>query len=375
MKHLSIFSLSIFLFFISCNDKFSKFEDGMYANIETNKGDIVVKLEFEKTPITVANFVSLTEGKNPFVSEEHKGKPFYDGLTFHRVIPDFMVQGGDPAGDGSGNPGYKFKDEFHPDLKHNKGGILSMANAGPKTNGSQFFITHKETPWLDNVHTVFGEVMDGKQVVDSIQMSDTIKKITIIRKGVNAKKFDAVKIFKDYYSVEAEIQKKEAEQQKLETEKIEVIKKAKSEEISKLQIEGTKTKSGLIYKILSSADGKKPKKGKEIYVSYAGFLENGTLFDTNREEMAKEFGIYNPMRAQQIGYKPFPFPYGEKQGLIAGFIETFEMLKYNEKILVFIPSNLAYGTQGFQDSRTGRMMIDPNTNLIFEIEILENMPN
>ncbi|NHN24623.1 peptidylprolyl isomerase [Flavobacterium jejuense] len=369
MKHLSIFSLSIFLFFISCNDKFSKFEDGMYANIETNKGDIIVKLEFEKTPITVANFVSLTEGKNPFVSEEYKGKPFYDGLIFHRVIPDFMIQGGDPAGDGSGNPGYKFKDEFHPDLKHNKGGILSMANAGPKTNGSQFFITHKETPWLDNVHTVFGEVVEGKQVVDSIQMNDTIKKITIVRKGADAKKFDAVKTFKDYYSVEAEVQKKEAEQQKLEAIKVEETKKIKAEEIATLKNEGTKTKSGLIYKILKKGEGTKPKKGTKVFVNYAGFLQSGELFDSNYEDVSKAYGKYDANRAQQKGYNPFPFEYGNKQGLISGFIEAIELLSFGDKIIAYIPSKLAYGSQGAGN------VIPPDTDIIFEIEITENLPN
>ena len=369
MKHMLIFFVSLFFFFTSCNDKFSKFDDGMYANIETNKGDIIVKLEFEKTPITVANFVSLTEGKNPFISEEYKGKPYYDGLTFHRVIPDFMIQGGDPAGDGSGNPGYKFKDEFHPDLKHDKGGILSMANAGPKTNGSQFFITHKETPWLDNVHTVFGEVLEGKQVVDSIQVNDTIRKITIVRKGANAKKFDAVKTFKDYYAVEAEVQKKEAEELKLQAEKVEGTKKVKAEEIATLKTEGTKTKSGLIYKMIKKGDGAKPKKGTTVFVNYAGFLQNGELFDSSYEDVSKAYGKLNPMRAQQNGYQPFPFEYGNKQGLIAGFIEGIELLSFGDKIMVYIPSNLGYGSQGAGN------VIPPDTDIIFEIEILENMPN
>ncbi len=369
MKHLLTFSASLLLFFTSCNDKFSKFDDGMYADIETNKGDILVKLEFEKTPITVANFVSLTEGKNPFVADEYKGKPYYDGLTFHRVIPDFMIQGGDPNGDGSGNPGYKFKDEFHPDLKHNKGGILSMANAGPKTNGSQFFITHKETPWLDNVHTVFGEVMEGKNVVDSIQMNDTIRKITIIRKGAEAKKFDAVKIFKDYYTVEAEVQKKEAEEQRLAALKVEATEKLKADQIEKLKEEGTKTKSGLIYQFLNKGNGTKPKKGTKVYVNYAGFLQNGQLFDSNYEEVSKMYGKFDPMRAQQNGYVPFPFEFGNKQGLIPGFIEGIELLSFGDKIMVYIPSNLGYGAQG------AGHVIPPNTDIIFEIDIVENMPN
>ncbi len=177
MKIKSILLLSLVTLFASCSKSYDNLKQGLYADIETSKGNIVVKLEFEKVPNTVANFVTLVEGKNPFVSEEFKGKHFYDGLKFHRVIPDFMIQGGDPMGDGSGGPGYKFKDEFHPDLKHSKAGIISMANAGPSTNGSQFFITHKETPWLDNMHSVFGEVVEGLDIINTIEANDVIEKV------------------------------------------------------------------------------------------------------------------------------------------------------------------------------------------------------
>jgi peptidylprolyl isomerase len=178
----------------SCKDEHNDLKDGLYAEIETSRGTIVVELEYKKTPITVANFITLAEGKNPFVTEDFKGKPFYNELQFHRVIADFMIQTGDPLGNGSGDAGYKFIDEF-TDLKHDKPGILSMANSGPKTNSSQFFITHLETPWLDGKHSVFGHVVQGMEVVNAITQGDMMKSITIIRKGEAVKKFDAVKVF------------------------------------------------------------------------------------------------------------------------------------------------------------------------------------
>lgn len=357
MKITSILLLSIFTLFTSCTKSYDNLKEGLYADIETAKGSMIVKLEFEKVPNTVANFVTLAEGKNPFVSEEFKGKRFYDGLKFHRVIGDFMIQGGDPNGDGSGGPGYKFKDEFHPDLKHSKAGILSMANAGPSTNGSQFFITHKETPWLDNMHTVFGEVVEGLEVINTIAADDVIEKITIIRIGNAAKKFDAVKIFKNYYSsVAKEI--KEAE------EKTKQIIENKAKEITTLKATGTKTKSGLIYQILKKGSDKKPSNGAQVFVNYAGYLENGQLFDTSYEDVAKLFGKFNQQRAQQGGYTPIPSTIGNLQ-FIPGFIEGINMMNFGDKLMLYIPSELGYGQQGAGD------VIPPNANIIFEVELLE----
>ncbi|UWY26390.1 peptidylprolyl isomerase [Flavobacterium sp. TR2] len=340
--------------FYSCKDDHSNLPDGLYADIETNKGHIIVELDYKKAPITVANFVTLAEGKNEFVTHENlKKKPFFDGLKFHRVIESFMIQTGDPLGTGSGDTGYKFKDEFS-DLKFDKAGVLAMANNGPGTNSSQFFITHVETPWLNNLHTIFGHVVSAKdqEVVNKVVQGDNIVSVTIIRNGEAAKKFDAVKVFHDYFADIAKEQSKYAG-----------VQKEKVDSYAALKAKATKTASGLEYAITEKGNGKKPAAGSQIYISYAGFLENGTLFDTSIAEVAKQFGKYDPAREAQGGYQPIQFQAGKKDGLIPGFIEGVEQLSYGDKAVLFIPSHLAYGATGAGG------VIPPNANIIFEIQI------
>jgi len=366
---MTSFFVSLVALFFSCNSTPTaappvKLGDGLYAEIETNKGKIVVQLEFQKTPLTVANFVALAEGKNELVSAEFKGKPFYDGLKWHRVIKDFMIQGGDPKGDGSGGPGYKFADEFVPELKHDKPGILSMANAGKGTNGSQFFITHVPTPHLDGMHTVFGHVVEGQDVVNAIEQNDEIKTIKIIRIGKEAKNFNAPKVFKDSNEKAAAEQKKQAE----------IVAKAKADKVAslaELKKAAIKTTSGLQYAIVKKGSGKKPLPGTQVYLAYSGFLDNGTatLFDSSDATVAKTYGNYIQQKDAAHAYVPIPFTAGTKTGMIPGFIEGIEQLSFGDKAVIFIPGHLGYGERG-----APRAGIGPNANLIFELEMMEMMP-
>ena len=185
--------LLIMIVTFACAAK-DQYPEGLYAKINTTKGTILIKLEMEKTPMTVANFVGLAEGKIKN-NKKPNGTPFYDGIKFHRVIANFMIQCGDPTGTGAGEIGYAFKDEFDASLKHDRAGTLSMANKGPATNSSQFFITHKDTPWLDGKHTVFGYVIEGLSTIDLIAQGDEITTVEIIRSGKAANKFDAPSVF------------------------------------------------------------------------------------------------------------------------------------------------------------------------------------
>ncbi|MBF2707780.1 peptidylprolyl isomerase [Flavobacterium soyangense] len=369
MKKSILLAFVLIASLYSCKDEKNNLPDGLYAQIETNKGTIIVQLNYEKAPITVANFVTLAEGKNEFITNENlKKKPFYDGLKFHRVIKDFMIQGGDPLGTGSGDAGYKFKDEIS-DLKFDKGGVLAMANNGPTTNSSQFFITHLETPWLEGKHTIFGQVVEkGMDVVNKIEQGDYMVKVTIIRNGEAAKKFDAVKTFRDYFSVEAENQKNKLAIEAAANAKYKAVFDQKAAYFTALKSKSIQTPTGLQYVITKKAGGKKPANGANVYIHYAGFLENGSLFDSSIEDVSKTFGKYDANRAAQNGYQPIPFQAGRKDGMIPGFIEGLEKLSFGDKAVIFIPSKLGYGEAGAGG------VIPPNANIIFEIELLEKMP-
>lgn len=305
--------------------------NGLYAKFNTSKGAIVVNLEFEKTPGTVGNFVALAEG-NLENNSKPQGKPYYNGLKFHRVIADFMIQGGCPLGTGTGSPGYSFDDEFHPELKHNTPGILSMANSGPASNGSQFFITHVETPWLDNKHTVFGHVVEGQAVVDAVAQGDDMK-IEILRVGTEAQNFNAVEAFRTF---EGAREKREAEE------------KAKQKELlDKVAIGYNETNSGLRYKILQEGNGKKATKGATVSVHYKGQLLDGTIFDSSYKRK-----------------QPIDFAIGVGQ-VIPGWDEGIQLLKVGDKARLVIPSNLAYGSSGAGG------VIPPDATLIFDVELMD----
>ncbi|WP_431158285.1 peptidylprolyl isomerase [Winogradskyella poriferorum] len=306
-------------------------QDGLYAKFTTTKGEILVNLEFEKTPGTVGNFVALAEG-NLENSAKPQGTPYYDGLKFHRVIPDFMIQGGCPLGTGTGNPGYKFDDEIHPDLKHDAPGKLSMANAGPGTNGSQFFITHVETPWLDGKHTVFGNVVEGQDVVDAVAQGDTMDKIEILRVGDAANKFNAIEAFRVF----------EGEREK----RVAAEREATRAELDKLAAGFDETDSGLRYKVIQKGDGKKAEKGNMVSVHYKGQLADGTVFDSSYKRN-----------------QPLDFQVGVGQ-VIPGWDEGICLLNVGDKARLVIPSDLGYGAAGAGG------VIPPNATLIFDVELM-----
>ena len=287
--------------------------EGIYAKFETSKGIVLLELTFDKTPGTVGNFVSLAEGT---LKNDHKGagEPYYNGMKFHRVIADFMIQGGCPQGSGLGGPGYQFDDEFHPDLKHNKPGTISMANSGPATNGSQFFITHGKTDWLDGKHTVFGYVTEGQDVINNITQGDIIDSVTIERHGVAAKEWDALKAFEEFNS-SGETRKQSA---------VDAADKAMSTLVKGMK----KTTSGLYYTITKEGEGEHPPKGANVSVHYKGTLVDGTVFDSSYQRD-----------------QPIEFSVGVGQ-VIPGWDEGILLLNKGAAARFVIPSHLGYGAKG-----------------------------
>lgn len=309
-------------------------EDGLFAVMDTDKGLIVLRLYYKDTPLTVCNFAGLAEG----TLDAAKGKPFYDGLRFHRVIADFMIQGGDPEGSGSGGPGYRFPDEFADGLLHDGPGVLSMANAGPGTNGSQFFITHVATPWLDGKHTVFGRVVVGQDVVNAIKQGDKIKTIKIVRNGKEAEDFKTDQ--KAFYAYLSEAKEKEIKRAEAALKKMEELIRSK-------YTSATKDDDGVYYIITKEGKGVQAAKGKTLTMKYKGsLLENGKVFDDS--DM----------------HKPLEFEAGAGR-VIPGFDSQSLKMKPGEKRTIIIPPELAYGSAGAGG------VIPPNAYLVFELELLE----
>ncbi|SCX93339.1 Peptidyl-prolyl cis-trans isomerase (rotamase)-cyclophilin family [Nonlabens sp. Hel1_33_55] len=307
-------------------------EDGLFAKLNTSKGEILLQLHYKRTPGTVGNFVGLAEG-NLENTAKPQGTPFYNGLKFHRVIPDFMIQGGDPQGTGAGDPGYKFDDEFNLELRHEGPGVLSMANSGPGTNGSQFFITHIETAWLDDKHTVFGKVVEGQDVVDAIAQGDEIKTVEIIRKGADAESYNAVEAFRQFTG--AALQRQEQARKQAEGE------------LDEIAAGFDKTDSGLRYKIINKGAGPKAEKGKMVSVHYKGMLPNGKVFDSSFERK-----------------KPIDFQLGVGQ-VISGWDEGIQLLQVGDKARFVIPSHIAYGSAGAGG------VIPPDATLVFDVELMD----
>jgi len=340
-KILLSFVVTTFLLLNTFGDSLmakEKLQDGMYAKFVTSKGVIITTLEFEKTPITVANFAGLAEGTKKLSGGGKEGEPFYDGLTFHRVIADFMIQGGCPLGTGTGGPGYTFPDEIDPGLRHSGPGILSMANAGPGTNGSQFFITHVATPHLDGKHTVFGHVVEGMDVVNKIAKDDKIETVRIIRIGNKAKAFKSDQAAFDALLAGQEDRMKEKELAVME-EAMEQIKAQWPNAIT--------TESGLKYVTQAEGKGETPKTGTNIKVHYTGKLLNGKQFDSSVDRG-----------------KPIDFNVGQGR-VIKGWDEALLTMKKGEKRVLIIPPHLGYGSRGAGG------VIPPNATLIFDVELVD----
>ncbi len=380
-RTIQFLALFVVLTAASCQDKYPDLKDGLYAEIITNKGTMVLQLEQKRAPITVANFVSLAEGTNTLVDSTYKGKKYYNGLTFHRIIDEFMIQGGDPTGTGSGSPGYKFNNEILPELKHDKVGVLSMANSGPNTNGSQFFITEKEAPFLDGGYNVFGYLVVGEDVLHTLASVETTKpgdkpvdpvvmeEVNIIRKGKEAKDFDAPNVFKNHFA-EAEKAEKERIVKMEEDKRLMDEKSAAAAVETKKLLDDYESKaktlsSGLKMFLINKTSGTSPKEGDNVKVNYEGYFTDGKLFDSNLQDVAERYGMLDQRRADANMYAPMPMPIKADAQMIAGFKEAAKLLKVGEKAYFYLPSHLAYGERGYGQA------IPPNTDLIFILEMVE----
>jgi len=387
MKKTSMLLIAVIFSLFSCNDKYPDLKDGLYAEIVTDKGTMVAELFYEDAPATVANFVALAEGTHPLADSSYTGKPFYNGLKFHRIIKDFMIQGGDPDGTGRGGPGYKFFDELTPNRKHDTIGMLSMANSGYGSNGSQFFITHKATPHLDgydsngslktcenprvSCHTVWGQVVKGLEVIDAIsdvEMENPsagkpkapvfIQQVNIIRKGSEVKNYDAPTTFTTALAAFEE-KKVQAEAKRLEKFA------SKKAQLEAKKVDLVELPSGLKIHFDIKANGQKPATGSKVRLDYAGYFTTGELFDTSSEAVAIENDKLD-VRKQAAGqYKPMEAPYSPDARLIPGFKEGLQQMSLGDKATLFIPYHLAYGEQGYPGA------IPPKSDLIFVLDLLE----
>lgn len=396
-KTVTVITICLLLMNSSCQNNHPDLEDGLYAEFVTSKGTMVAKLYYDKVPVTVANFVALAEGNHPMVEAQYKDKPFYNGLTFHRVINNFMIQGGDPLGTGSGTPGYRFAADFSPDLKHNKPGILSMANAGGiNTNGSQFFITegnYANGDFYDangklkpcdqprvSCHSVFGELVKGLEVQDSISnvkvvdprarnhkpVEDVvINEVNILRVGKAAKFFDAPKVFGEempkvednFKTLISEVQKEA--RAKADAAKVEFFKK--NESLTGRRIDSD---TGMAMIFTNEANGVKPTSGQRVNIDCAGYLENGELFWTTWKSIAQKNNKYDKNQDDRGGYIPFDMPYNQSARLIAGFKEAMLNMTIGDEARVYIPYYLGYGEAGSPP------VIPPKANLVFDIKLV-----
>ena len=374
MKTKFILFFMAFSMMFACQNKHTDLEDGLYAEFDTTMGKMLIKLTYEKTPVTVANFVALAEGNHPKVDKDFEGIKYYDGLIFHRVIDGFMIQGGDPKGDGTGGPGYKFLDEIDETLIHDKPGILSMANSGPGTNGSQFFITEVPTPHLNYKHTVFGHIVEGIGIQDAISNVETaiadrpikdvrIKKLKIIRVGNKAKEFDAVKTWNE---IEPKLFIIQEEKKRAGLAKMDSLANIEKSKIDKFRGKSKKLKSGVEVYTIKKGKGVKPVDGDEIFFNYEGYLSiNGVLFGTNRKEIMIAYDRYSKDEENKGWYDPQKIKFSSNMQLIEGFKEVLSNMNLGDKVFAHIPSELGYGERAMGNR------IPANSDLAFIIELVD----